>query len=182
MRETGQPGSVEWADSVTASRWYVAETHPGKEAIAMENLSRQGFQGFCPRFRKLRRHARRRETVLAPLFPGYVFVRFDPDCQPWRSINGTLGVRRLIGGESTRPEPMPESAMHQILSRCRNGIVTQLVDRFEPGGTVRILTGPFAESLAEIESLDDKGRVRVLLDILGGACSVRVNLSCLAPA
>lgn len=182
MKAPRAPGAAGWADSAAVSGWYVAETLPGKEAIAIENLSRQGFHGFCPRFRKQRRHARRLETVLAPLFPGYVFVRFDPDWQPWRSINGTLGIRRLVGGENARPRPMPETAMRQILSRCRNGIVTQLVDRLAPGDAVRILTGPFAESLAEIESLDDKGRVRVLLDILGGGCSVRVSLSCLTPA
>jgi len=179
-----------WAETVSPGdaggggmlRWYVVETQPCKEALAVEHLARQAFSSFCPRFRRLRRHARRQETVLAPLFPGYVFVRFDVDSQPWRSINGTFGVRRLVGSENTRPRPMPEDVMQQILARCRNGIVTQLVDRLEPGRAVRIVSGPFAESFAEIESLDDKGRVRVLLDILGSACSIRVTPECLAPA
>lgn len=181
-QELAAAGSSGNAEGVNTLRWYVVETQPCKEGLAVENLTRQAFRGFCPRFRKLRRHARRRETILAPLFPGYVFVRFDVDRQPWRSINGTHGVRRLVGAEHARPQPMPEDAMQQIFSRCRDGIVTQLVDNLEPGRAVRIVTGPFADSLAAIEALDGKGRVRVLLDILGAECSIRVNPECLAPA
>lgn len=77
---------------------------------------------------------------------------------------------------------MPDGAMEQILARCTDGIVIRLLDNPEPGQSVRIIAGPFADNLASIEALDDKGRVRVLLDILGSGCSVRMNVNCLAPA
>jgi len=175
----GLPGQVR---DPLAVRWYVAETLPGREGLAIQNLRRQQFTSFFPRFRKLRRHARRQDTVLAPLFPGYVFVRFDPDRQPWHSINGTFGVRRLVGSMHARPQPMPEAAMQLIMARCHEGIITQLLDSPEPGQAVRIIAGPFADSFASIEKLDGKGRVRVLLDLLGGPCSIDMNLECLAPA
>jgi transcriptional antiterminator RfaH len=162
-------------------RWYVAETLPRKEALALEHLRRQGFGGFCPRLRKLRRHARRREQVLVPLFPSYVFVRFDPATSPWRSINGTLGIRRLIGSDRDRPQPMPEAAMDCILARCDNGIVSRLVDQPEQGQAVRVVGGPFADRLGSIEALDERGRVAVLLDILGRRTSVRMTIDSLAP-
>lgn len=164
-----------------AYRWYVAETLPRKEALAVEHLRRQAFESFCPRFRKLRSHARKREQVLVPLFPNYVFVRLDVDRQPWRSINGTLGVRYLIGSERNRPEAMPAAAMDHILSRCDDGVVTQLVDQPRTGQAVRIVSGPFADNLASIEALDDRGRVNVLLDILGRRASVRMTIDSLAP-
>jgi transcriptional antiterminator RfaH len=164
-----------------APRWFVAETLPRKEVLAVEHLRRQAFQSFCPRFRKLRSHARKREQVLVPLFPNYVFVRFDPDCQPWRSINGTLGVRHLIGSERNRPQPMPAAAMEYILTRCDDDVVTQLVDQPRTGQAVRIVSGPFTDSLASIETMDDRGRVSVLLDILGRRASVRLTLDSLAP-
>jgi len=163
-------------------RWYVAETLPHKEDMAIQNLRRQAFRSFCPRFRKLRKHARRQSMVLAPLFPGYVFVFLDPDQQPWRSINGTFGVRRLVGSEGVRPQPMPDAAMELILARCTDGVMTRLLDDPEPGRRVRIISGPFADSLASVETLDDRGRVHVLLDILGGECSIRMDINCLAPA
>ena len=119
---------------------------------------------------------------MAPLFPGYVFVSFDVDNDPWRSINGTLGVRRLISYDPARPQPMPDAAMTQLLGRCHDGIVTKLIGGVQPGDAVKIVSGPFAGQLAEVESLDNKGRVRILLSILGGATGLRIRIGCLAPA
>jgi transcriptional antiterminator RfaH len=146
------------------------------------NLERQAFRSLCPRFRKLRRHARRTDTVLAPLFPGYVFVRFDVAVDQWRAINGTIGVKRLICSDGGKPQAMPDGAMAHLLSRCSNGIVGQLLDAVREGETVRVIKGPFADRLAKIEAMDTRGRVRVLLDMLGGAAPVRLELDCLAPA
>ena len=61
------------------NRWYVAQTHAQAEAKALLNLARQGFQSYLPQYVKRRRHARRVEWVKAPLFPRYLFVRFDLD-------------------------------------------------------------------------------------------------------
>ncbi len=166
---------------ISSRRWYVAATEPRKEWLAVLNLEQQSFRSLCPRFHKVRRHARRMETVLAPLFPGYVFVSFDVDNDQWSSINGTLGVRRLIRFGPTRPQPMPDAAMIQLLGRCRDGIMIRLIDDIQAGDAVRIISGPFADQLAKVESLDDKGRVRVLLDILGGATSLQLGIDCLAP-
>lgn len=148
--------------------WYVAETQPRKEALAALHLGRQNFEFFLPRFRKTRRHARKLDTVLAPLFPGYIFVRFDRERANWRSINGTFGVRRLICGEGGMLRSMPPRVVEQLQARCRGDIYETPLESFKPGQQVRITTGPFSDLTAQILSLDDKGRVALLLDILGG--------------
>lgn len=148
--------------------WYVAETLPRKEALAALHLDRQRFEYFLPRYRKARRHARKVDTVLAPLFPGYIFVRFDRDCSNWRSINGTFGVRRLICSESGALRAMPGRIVEHLQSRCDGNIYQTPVERFRPGQKVRIITGPFADLTAQVLTLDDKGRVALLLDILSG--------------
>lgn len=162
-------------------RWYVAQTQPRAEILATQHLVRQGFNSFFPRFRKLRRHARRVDEILAPVFPGYIFVCFDRDRDQWRSINSTLGVSRLVGNTSNRPQPVPDAAMAAIQSRCEGDLMTDLVPTFRPGQQVRLLTGAFADQLAEIERLDDRGRVRVLLNILGGISSVDMSISAIGP-
>lgn len=151
-----------------ASSWYVAETQPRKEALAALHLARQRFEFFLPRYRKARRHARKIDTVLAPLFPGYIFVRFDRECSNWRSINGTFGVRRLICSEGGALRAMPARIVEQLQARCDGDIYETPSERFRPGQTVRIMTGPFADLTAQVLTLDDKGRVALLLDILGG--------------
>jgi transcription antitermination factor NusG len=186
MRLLQQPASKKIGPQhrapIGSRRWYVAVTEPGKEGLAVRNLEQQSFRSMCPRFRKTRRHARRTHEVLAPLFPGYVFVSFDVDNDPWRSINGTLGVRRLISFDPARPQPMPEAAMTQLMGRCDDGLVTRLIGGVRAGDAVKVISGPFAGQLAAVESLDAKGRVRILLDILGGATGLQIRIGCLAPA
>lgn len=164
------------------SKWFVAQTLPRKEEVACQNLTRQSFHSFLPRYKATRRHARKRYEVMAPLFPGYIFIRFNPDDAPWRSINGTLGVQRLVGPRLTRPVAMPASAIDNIMARCRNGIMVSLVDCLEPGAIMRVTCGPFADQLVTIESLDGDERVRVLLKILGADQAVNIASDCLGPA
>ena len=161
--------------------WYVAETCNRGEIQAQRNLERQGFFSFCPRFRKLRCHARRIDYQLTPVFPGYLFVRFDRERDRWHAINGTTGVKRLIGPSGSRPQSMPEPAMQALLDRCCGDIVFGLFTSLEPGQPVRLLWGPFANVLAEVERLDERGRVRVLLNMLGGATPVTVRISEVGP-
>ena len=161
--------------------WYVAETFTRGEAQAQRNLERQGFASFCPRFRKMRRHARRVDFQLAPVFPGYLFVRFDRERDGWHAINGTTGVKRLIGPSGSRPQSMPGPAMQALLDRCSDDVIGGLFATLEPGQSVRLLSGPFANLLAQVERLDDRGRVRVLLDMLGGSTPVAVRISEVGP-
>lgn len=148
--------------------WYVAETQPRKEALAAFHLGRQDFDFFLPRYRKTRRHARKFDTVLAPLFPGYIFVRFDRTQTHWRSINGTFGVRRLICGEGGALQSLPTRVVEALQSRCSGDIFETAIDTIKPGEQVRIIHGPFTDLIAKVQSLDDRGRVALLLDVLGG--------------
>jgi len=163
-----------------SARWFVAATQPAKEWLALTQLERQGFRSFCPRFRKPWRHARRTGVRLAPLFPGYVFVSFDPGEAPWRSINGTLGVRRLLGS-ALQPQAVPAGFMAQLQARCPGGVLDTLVDELAPGRRVRILTGPFADRVAVIERLAAGDRVRLLLEVMGGAARLELAPNQLAP-
>jgi transcription elongation factor/antiterminator RfaH len=162
--------------------WYVVETHSRAERVAQSHLERQGFPSFCPQFRKTRRHARRVDEIVAPVFPGYVFAAFDRDRDNWTAINGTRGVRRLVGPCANRPQPMPTVAMEALLARCDGDRMARLCPSLEQGRKVRVLTGPFADLLAEVHALDGRGRVQILLDILGGKASVAISVAQLAPA
>jgi transcriptional antiterminator RfaH len=50
------------------------------------------------------------------------------------------------------------------------------------GQQIRMLVGPFAEMVGQLEWLDDAGRVQVLLNLLGGAVRVRAQAETLVPA
>ena len=71
-------------------------------------------------------------TVNAPLFPSYIFVALNLDVDPWRSVNGTFGVTRLIMAQD-RPLPVPVGIVETlILSTDAAGRLRFLPD-IEPG-------------------------------------------------
>ena len=149
-------------------RWYVAQTHPHAEVKAGLHLTRQGFQIYLPRYLKKRRHARRVETVAAPLYPGYVFVAIDCGVQRWRSIQSTIGVSRLVC-HGDDPAAVPEGIVEGLKRRQdENGLIGfERRDRFNPGDTVRVVEGAFSDCLGLYEGIDDRERAAILLDLLG---------------
>ena len=163
------------------SRWYVAQVLSQKEGYAAEHLARQGFQTFFPRFYKLRSHARKKETMLAPLFPGYIFVKFDIKMDRWLAVNSTRGVLRLVGPRISEPHPIPSRVIELLKARCRAGVLTKLPDDMNIGDRIQINAGPLAGQVATIESLNDQSRISVLLSLLGTEHSLSVNADQLAP-
>lgn len=162
-------------------RWYVAQTHPRKELSAVDHLRRQGYATFFPQFRvsHIRRH--RRETVLKPVFPGYVFVAFDVSSAGWTSINSTRGVRRLVGSGSGRPQPVPASVMELIQRRCRGEIMLELLEQLHPGDLVQINTGPLAQRIAKVERLEEGERVALLFEIMGTEQVITMDQGAIGP-
>jgi transcriptional antiterminator RfaH len=148
-------------------RWYVVQCLSHREMAAAAQLRNQGFAVFLPRRRKTRRHARRIETVLVPFFPGYLFVALDMECDPWRSVNGTYGVAGLVM-HGDLPAPVPEGVVEGLQqSSDEDGMMCWLGD-VRLGEPVRILEGAFTDFIGQLDQLGAVGRVRVLLNIMGG--------------
>jgi transcriptional antiterminator RfaH len=162
-------------------RWFCVQTQPRKEAMALVNLERQGFRSFLPRLMKTVRHARRRRTVQAPLFPGYLFTALDLDRDRWRPINGSFGVVALVMA-GDRPRPVPPGVVESLQALADATGLVDLGPHLTPGGAVRVLTGPFADQLGRLVTLDDRGRATVLLEIMGAARTVSLPSQSLVAA
>jgi transcription antitermination factor NusG len=163
-----------------AGRWYAARTLHNRENSACFNLARMGFNTFVPRVWRTTRHARKTRNVMAPLFPGYVFVILDLSRDRWRSVNGTVGVATLIMG-GDKPAPVPRGVVEALLAMRESSGAVRFDHGLQIGQKVRILSGPFAETLCRIEHLDDRGRVRVLLEIMGGQVVAQLDSAALRP-
>ena len=153
---------------VQSSQWYVVQTHPHAENKASFHLGRQGFETYLPRYLKARRHARRIDSVAAPLFPRYLFVAVELATQRWLSIDSTIGVTRLVR-YGDRPAAVPVSVLETL--RCRedvNGLVQlEPRPRFLPGDKVSIIGGAFQDCFGLYEGMASHERVAILLELLG---------------
>jgi transcription antitermination factor NusG len=162
-------------------RWFAARTISYRENCAQFNVNRLGFKTFFPRVRRTVRHARKIRNILAPLFPGYLFIALDLSRDRWRSINGSIGVASLIMGADT-PMPVPRGVVEGLIATREDSETVYLDPDLEVGQKVRILSGPFAHALCRLEHLDDRGRVCVLLEIMGGQVPAYIDRSALGPA
>jgi transcription antitermination factor NusG len=114
------------------------------------------------------------------LFPGYVFLILDLSRDRWRAVNSAFGVASLImGGE--QPMPVPCGVVESLMMSENSGLV-RLNNDPEIGQKVRILSGPFADALCRLVHLDDRGRVRVLLELMGTEVTAQLDRSSVAPA
>ena len=160
MKPTSENGSTDGAQSSPVDiggdgRWYAVHTQPHRELRATIQLENQSFRVFLPRRLKTVRHARKLANVAAPFFPRYLFVHLDLNRQAWRCVNGTFGVTSLVM-QGDMPHPAPRGVVEAMLAS---------VDA----------AGPFADKLGILERLDDSGRVRVLLEIMGGTVPVHIE-------
>ena len=162
-------------------RWFAARVQPRRETTAQVNLDRQGFRNFAPKVRRTVRHARTLRNVLAPLFPGYIFVVLNLSIHRWRVVNNTVGVASLIMG-AEQPTPVPTGIVEALVTATEASGLIRFDRDVEIGDKVRILSGPFAEALCRLVHLDEKGRVRVLLEIMGGPVPVELERWRVAPA
>lgn len=162
------------------TRWYLVKAHTGRELLAAHHLQNQGFATFLPKQLKTVRHARRLRVTLAAFFPGYLFVSLDLGRDRWRSVNGTMGVAHLVS-RSERPAPVPRGVVEALMAAADARDVLQ-GPPLRAGQTVRITAGAFADQLAVIDRLDDAGRVRVLLEIVGRQAPVELHRDYLAEA
>jgi transcriptional antiterminator RfaH len=154
--------------AVSRPRWYVVHTQPNSEQKAAAHLLRQGYEVYLPRYLRRRRHARRIDTVAAPLFPRYLFVAIDMTAQQWRCIQSTVGVSRLVcNGEE--PAAVPDGVVESLqVCHDEKGLVRlSATPRFNGGDKVRVLDGVFAACLGLYEKMADGERIAVLLDLLG---------------
>lgn len=162
----GLSANPDLASVPRGSRWYAVQCLSHRELAAASHLQNQEYQVFFPRRHKIRRHARKTDTVLVAFFPGYLFVSLDLTRHRWRSVNGTYGVGSLVmRGEY--PAPVPVGVVESLQQSCDETSVVEWQPDLKPGQAVRILAGPLGDVVGELERLDGAGRVRVLLEIMG---------------
>ena len=157
-------------------RWYVACTKPGGERLAESNLARQGFETYLPRVaKKTKTKTKALGLVTVPLFPRYIFIRVDLNAAPWRAINSTYGISRLVAF-GDRPAPVANAVIEEIRGReLEDGLVSLAqAQPFTPGEAVSIAGGAFEDRTGIFQCRTDKDRVRILLSLLGRDLTVSV--------
>lgn len=160
---------------MSEAQWFLVHTQPRGEFRAQDHLRRQDFEAYMPVEIRIRRHARKVYKVKSPFFPRYLFVRLDLSIHRWRSINGTVGVHRLVMVGDT-PQAIPVGIVESVKQRENNdGYIEVRRFSFNPGDQVVIKSGPFDGIGAIFEAMSADDRIKVLIDLLGRKVRVAVD-------
>jgi transcriptional antiterminator RfaH len=140
--------------------WYAIYTKPKTEEIVSEKLKRAGIEVYNPKLR-LKKYLRNQYCeVIEPLFPCYVFGKFDPEKYQWM-ITYTRGVKKIVG-DKTNPWPVAEDIIDFIRGNEKDGVVAMRCEELSEGDRVRISEGPFSGLTGMFRKVI-KGTERVVL-------------------
>src|SRR5699024_4604207 len=110
-------------------------------------------------------------------FPGYVIVESYMKEDTWHRMTQTPRVLGFIGGTPERPAPIPRHEAEAILRRIDDSSeAPRPKTLFEPGETVRIIDGPFADFDGVVEEIDyEKSKLKIAVLILGRSTAVELD-------
>lgn len=162
-------------------QWYAVNTKPHQEHLAELNLTRIGVETFFPQFTQSKLVRRKRQTVINPLFPGYMFARFELETH-YRAVTYSHGVRKVVDF-GRAPAVVDDEIIRAIQSTIHDGFVALPHPSFTPGQVVRIKEGPLRglEAIFERE-MGDHERVVLLLRALSYQARVIMDLEQLVSA
>ncbi len=167
--------------------WYVVNTVSGyeykvKEKLEMRinsmDLQENIFRVIVPEQKEIEIKNGVKKEKVKKMFPGYVLVEMVMSDEAWYIVRNTQGVTGFIGssGKGAKPIPLLPQEVDKILGSMGMSRVDVSKDLKE-GAKVKIISGPFKDMMAKIDSIDLKEqKLNVLVDLFGQETSVEVEI------
>jgi transcriptional antiterminator RfaH len=158
------------------NKWYVIQTKPKKEEEAKSYLSTKGLEIFNPLTETFLPRKGRLNKEYKPLFPSYIFGKFDID-QNYNLVRWARGVKKILGFGGSFAS-VSEEVVGLIKKKTDSHGIVRKNYHFEPNDLVRIKSGPFKDLLGIFERwVSDSERVRVLMNLIGYQPAVEIHYS-----
>ncbi len=178
--------------------WYLLYCKPRGEARAVHNLTLQEIQTYLPTIGEEKRVKGQVTVNRIPLFPGYLFIHFDPQVTSVARIHSTRGVGRLVGCKELMTavddniihsikmrehkllaELLPELALKDGSDECASNDATEI--NLNQGEKIQFTEGPFAQLEGVFDEKNGDKRCHVLFEIMGQQKRVSVPNKSIKP-
>lgn len=173
------PGfAFEMSPLPAALPWFAIRVKSNRENVTATALRGKGLEEFAPTCRARNRWSDRVKELDVPLFPGYIFCRFDP--QHRLPVITTPGIVSIVGLGKT-PEPVEDSEIARIQSIVSSGALTYPWPFLQSGQKVTIVHGPLTGVDGLLVSLKNEYRLVVSITLLQRSVAVEVDRDCIEP-
>jgi transcription antitermination factor NusG len=161
----------------SGTAWFALSVTPRKEKVTARTLRALGYEDFLPLYSVKRRWSDRIKTVEFPLFPGYVFSRFDPNVR--LPILKIATVSHVVG-PGNKPEPVNESEIFALQTVCQSGLQAVPCPYLTVGSKVLIHDGPLS-GLEGILVRDKQTRLVLSVSLLQRSVAVEIDRAWVSP-
>jgi transcription antitermination factor NusG len=159
--------------------WYAVRTRSNFERIASTVLAGKGYQQYLPTYRVKKRWSDRPVITELPLFPGYVFCRFDSKKRV--PILSTPGVFAIIGF-GNEAAPIPEEEIEAIKRVLESGLAAGPCPFIREGQRIRIKRGPLENVEGILLKKKSEWRMVISVCMLKRSVSVELDASWITAA
>jgi transcriptional antiterminator RfaH len=161
--------------------WFCLRAQPKREHIAAACLRQiSEVEVFCPRVRFRKPTSRGPVWFVEPMFPGYLFARFDYAVLN-RRIRQSPGISGFVQF-GDRLALLPDVLVSEIKGRTGEEEVVEIIQTLEPGQNVQITQGPFQGLEALVTRVtSSKERVEILIQCMGRTLPAEASFGDLLP-
>ena len=168
--------------------WYVVNTYSGHENKVKEKLEMRAstmgmedyiFRVVVPEQTEVEYKDGAKKEKVKKMFPGYILVEMIMTDEAWFIVRNTPGVTGFIGssGKGAKPFPLTSAEVDKILGSMGMSRL-DIANELEIGTTIKVTSGPFANMIGKIKSIDmEKQELEVALDLFGQETAVELKLS-----
>lgn len=175
------------APTTAEKKWYIVNTYSGHEnkakltlleRVKTHNLTEYFGDVLVPTESVTENVKGQRRTTTRKFFPGYMFVQMVMDDRSFHLVKNTPKITGFLGG--MKPTPVPPNQIQGVQTNITEGKAGKTKARvtFEPGESVRVVDGPFANFSAKVEEVKaDKQKLKVSLSMFGRTTSVELDFA-----
>jgi transcription antitermination factor NusG len=152
--------------------WHAVRTRSNYERTTSTVLADKGYQQYLPMYCAKRRWSDRVVLTSLPLFPGYVFCRFDSKQRV--PILNTPGVFAIVG-LGTEAAPIPDQEIEALQRVLQSGLATGPCPFLREGQRIRIKSGSLKDLEGILVKRKSEWRMVVSVPMLQRSVSVEID-------
>jgi transcription elongation factor/antiterminator RfaH len=152
--------------------WYALYTRPRHEKKVTEMLLSKGVEVYLPLLNTRRKLKDRIRMVELPLFPSYVFCKFE--YKERFSILETQGIIKIVNFHGV-PSVVPDWQIESLKKVLENPESLQMESYFRQGDLVEVKEGPFKGLRGTVKKIKGESRLAITIEGIMQSISVEID-------
>jgi transcription antitermination factor NusG len=165
--------------SETHEQWFAVRVKSNFERTTSLLLREKGYEEFLPTYRSKRSWSDRVKETSEPLFPGYLFCRFNVGQR--FPVLATPGVVHVVS-VGRKPVPVETEEIEALQRIVQSGVGVQRWPFLRVGQSVIVEQGPLAGVEGILTGIKDDFRIVVSVQLLQRSVAAEIDGNWIRPA